>query len=124
MILRKGVIVRERQKEEGAAVQEMSFLSPADFFGETALLAGIGEMATLRALTAVVVYEVNQESFAPLLLERPKLAEDLAAILSVGMLANDEACEPRHQVAHSKFALMRSIRKVFRLARPSARDRL
>jgi small-conductance mechanosensitive channel/CRP-like cAMP-binding protein len=124
MILRKGVIVREREKEDGHK-KEISCLSPADFFGETGLLAGIGEMATLRALTDVIVYEVDQESFAPLLLERPELAQDLAAILSLRMVAIDEASESRYQnAAHSKFALLRSIRKAFRLSRPNANRHL
>jgi hypothetical protein len=76
-------------------------------------------------LTDVIVYEVDQESFAPLLLERPELAQDLAAILSLRMLAIDEAGESRHQnAAHSKFALLRSIRDAFRLARPNANRHL
>ena len=123
MILRKGVIVRELQKDDGR-IQEISYLSPADFFGETGLLAGIGEMATLRALTDVIVFEVDQASFAPLLLERPELAEDLAAILSAQMPTIGEDRELRHQRQHSKFALLGSIRKAFRLARTDARHHL
>src|SRR5690606_12467543 len=123
MILRKGVIVKELQKDDGR-IQEISHLSPADFFGETGLLAGIGEMAALRALTDVIVFEVDQASFAPLLLERPELAEDLAAILSAQMPAIDEDREHLHQRQHSKFALLGSIRKAFRLARTNARHHL
>ena len=123
MILRKGVIVRELQKDDGRT-QESSYLSPADFFGETGLLAGICETATLRALTDVVVFEVDQASFAPLLLERPELAEDLAAILSAQMPAIGETRDLRHQRQHSKFALLGSIRKAFRLTRTNASHHL
>jgi small-conductance mechanosensitive channel len=120
MILRKGVIVRERE----GRMQEAPHLSPGDFFGETGLLAGIGEMATLRAMTDIVVYEVDQESFAPLLLERPELAENIAAILSARMPTIGKGGEPRQQSAHSKFALLRSIQEVFRLKRLNTRHHL
>jgi signal-transduction protein with cAMP-binding, CBS, and nucleotidyltransferase domain len=105
-------------------MQETPHLSPGDFFGETGLLAGIGEMATLRAMTDIVVYEVDQESFAPLLLERPELAENIAAILSARMPTIGKGGEPRQQSAHSKFALLRSIQEVFRLKRLNTRHHL
>jgi hypothetical protein len=70
-------------------------------------------------MTDIVVYEVDQESFAPLLLERPELAESLAAILSARMPATGKGSEPRQQRVHSKFALLRSIQEVFRLKRPN-----
>jgi len=122
MIVRKGVIVRERHEADGH-IQEMYHLSPGDFFGETGLLAGFGEMSTLRAMTDVVAYDVDQETFAALLIERPEVAENIAAILSAGMPAIGESREPG-QSAHSKIALLKSIQKVFRLNRPNARHRL
>jgi len=123
MIVRKGVIIRERQEGDGHP-HEVSRLSPGDFFGETGLLAGLGEMSTLRAITEVAAYEVDQESFAPLLIERPEMAENIAAILSAGKPEIGESREPGHQNAYSKFALLGSIRKAFRLARTNARHHL
>lgn len=122
MIVRKGVIVRKRQEGDGH-MQEVSHLSPGDFIGETGLLAGFGEMSTLRAMTDVVAYEVDQESFAPLLIERPEVADSIAAILSAGMQATGESGKPAKS-AHSKFALLKSIQKVFSLNRPNARHHL
>ena len=58
--------------------EDLGRLAPGDFFGETGLLAGIGEGYTLEALTRVTVYEIDQQAFAPLLMKRPALAEDLA----------------------------------------------
>ncbi|MBZ9799586.1 mechanosensitive ion channel family protein [Mesorhizobium sp. ES1-4] len=112
MIVRKGVIVRQHA-QGNASMQEVGRLAPGDFFGETGLLAGIGEMPTLRAMTHVVVYKIDQESFAPLLLNRPEMAEDLAAILSMGTSAYGETGMPGQQHESSKFALLNAIQAVF-----------
>jgi small-conductance mechanosensitive channel/CRP-like cAMP-binding protein len=112
MIVQTGVIVRQR--EDDARLHEIGHLAPGDFFGETGLLAGIGEMSTLRAMSHVVVYEIDQVSFAPLLLERPEMAEDLAAILATGMSTLDENCKAEQQHASSRFALLKAIQTVFR----------
>jgi CRP-like cAMP-binding protein len=71
-------------------------------------------MSTLRAMSHVVVYEIDQASFAPLLLERPEMAEDLAAILATGMSTLDDNGKPGQQHASSSFALLKAIETVFR----------
>ena len=76
MMVRAGVIVMRRDGEETGR------LAPGDFFGETGLLAGMGEAFTLEALTRVTTYEIDQQAFAPLLENRPTMAEDLALSLS------------------------------------------
>ncbi|MCF6110465.1 mechanosensitive ion channel family protein [Mesorhizobium muleiense] len=113
MIVRTGIIVRLRG-EDDARMQEIGRLAPGDFFGETGLLAGIGEMFTLRAMTHVVVYEIDQKSFAPLLLDRPEMAEDLAAILAASMSAFGESGAAGQPHVGSKVALHKAIEKVFR----------
>jgi hypothetical protein len=76
MIVRAGVVVMRRGGGEAGR------LAPGDFFGETGLLAGMGEACTLEALTRVTVYEIDQAAFGPLIENRPALAEDLALSLS------------------------------------------
>jgi small-conductance mechanosensitive channel len=110
MIVRTGIIVRERG-EDDAHPQEIGHLSPGDFFGETGLLAGIGETSTLRAMSHVVVYEIDQQSFAPLLLDRPEMAEDLAAVLSARMSLGGSSAGQEHAV--SKFALLKAMQTIF-----------
>jgi hypothetical protein len=61
-----------------------------------------------------VVYEIDQESFAPLLLERPAMAEDLAAILSSGMSVSSESSKAGQQHARSSSALVKAIHAAFR----------
>ena len=112
MIVQTGVIIRQRGDDARAV--EIARLAPGDFFGETGLLAGIGEASTLRAMSHVVVYEIDQESFAPLLLERPEMADDLAAILSSGISASRESGKAEHHHAHSSLALVKAIHSAFR----------
>ena len=76
MIIRAGIVVMHRGGEEAGR------LAPGDFFGETGLLAGIGEACTLQAMTRVTVYEIDQAAIEPLIRNRPVLAEDLALDLS------------------------------------------
>ena len=80
MIVRSGALVATRQ--EGHREIELGRLAPGDYFGESGLLIGVGEAASLRALTFVVVYEIDQTSLTPLLHDRPGIAEELAATLS------------------------------------------
>ena len=116
MIVRAGVIVRQREEKDGAPSREVGRLAPGDFFGETGLLAGIGETATLRAMNYVVVYEIDQQSFAPLLLDRPGMADDLAAILSARISALSESDASGQPHAHSEFALRKAILMLFQSA--------
>jgi len=52
MIIRTGVVVVSCHAEEGEL--ELRRLAPGDYFGESALLPGACEMATIRALTFTV----------------------------------------------------------------------
>lgn len=112
MIVRAGVIIRQRQ-EDGAHLRDVGRFAPGDFFGETGLLAGIGETATLRAMNHVVVYEIDQQSFAPLLLDRPDMADDLAAILSARLSSLDEGDAAGRPQTNSEFALRKAILMLF-----------
>ena len=113
MIVRAGIIVRQLG-EDDAPLQEIGRLAPGDFFGEAGLLAGLGETSTLRAMSHVVVYEIDQKSFAPLLTDRPEMAENLAEILSARISTAGESGISGQQHASSKFALLKAIQAVFR----------
>ena len=71
-------------------------------------------MATLRAVSPVEVCEIDHDSFAPLLRERPGMAEDLAAILSARMTPPGLGAPPAEQHLLSKVTLLRAIERVFR----------
>lgn len=76
MIIRSGIVTITGETLRGIR------LAPGDFFGEAGLLTGAAEFGVVEALTSVVVYEVTQEGLAPLLKERPMIADDLGALLS------------------------------------------
>lgn len=79
-IVRSGAAAVTRQ-DEGHEI-ELRRLAPGDFFGEGGLLTGAGEPGTIRALTPVVAYEVTRAALAPLLRERPSMADELASLLA------------------------------------------
>ncbi len=107
MMIRAGVIV---MRHDG---NEVGRLAPGDFLGETGLLAGMVEASTMEALTRVTVYEVDQTAFAPLLVNRPAMAEDLALSLTRRSLSGRTA-EPRslHQ-DHRVHVLRKAIERIF-----------
>ena len=110
MIVQSGTIVRLRTDDEGREI-EIGYLAPGDFFGETGLLAGVGEVSSLRAMTHVVTFEIDQQSFGPLLLERPEMAENLAAVLATRIPISSEATGQSH--LRSKHALRDAVRAMF-----------
>jgi small-conductance mechanosensitive channel len=75
MIMRSGAAVVQRREEDQEI--ELGRLAPGDCFGEGGLLTGAGEIGTIRALTFVVVYEIAKSGLAPLLQDRPGIAEEL-----------------------------------------------
>jgi small-conductance mechanosensitive channel/CRP-like cAMP-binding protein len=79
MIMRSGVASATRR--DGKVETELRRLAPGDIFGERGLLTGAGEQGTVKALTFVVVYEITQDGLAPLLRDRPALADELGAVL-------------------------------------------
>jgi small-conductance mechanosensitive channel/CRP-like cAMP-binding protein len=80
MVIRSGVVSIVRHEAE--VETELRRLAPGDFFGERGLLTGTGEPGSIRALTFVVVYEITQEGLAPLLRDRPAMAEELGSVLA------------------------------------------
>lgn len=98
-IVRTGVLAVTSRN--GEVEIETGRLAPGDFFGEGGLLTGTGASGTVRALTFVVVYEIALENLAPLIHDRPSIAEELGAALlhrkqSVDTPHKVTGDEPRH----------------------------
>lgn len=108
MIIKAGIVSIKKGDRETAR------LAPGDFFGEGGFLAGIGESHTLQAVTRVTVYEIDKDAFAPLLRDRPELAEDLAANLAHREALSDNAELPAMHREHRRSDLLQSIRSMFR----------
>ena len=80
IVIRSGVVAVSRRDGDGET--EVSRLSPGDYFGESGLFTGSGEIGTVRALTPVVVYEVGQAGLATLMHERPGIADEISVTLA------------------------------------------
>lgn len=115
MIVRSGALVATRQ--EGHKEIELGRLAPGDYFGESGLLIGLGEAASLRALTFVVVYEIDQASLTPLLRDRPGIAEELAATLSRRIETGQHSFAPEGATMNggSMTSLVTRIRHLFQV---------
>jgi small-conductance mechanosensitive channel len=107
MMVRAGVIAMRHEEED------FGRLAPGDFFGETGLLAGMGEVYTLEALTRVTVYEIDQQAFAPVLENRPAMAEDLAFSLSRRAQQVQAGAPQGRQQERSVHAFLRAIQTIF-----------
>jgi small-conductance mechanosensitive channel/CRP-like cAMP-binding protein len=79
-IIRSGVLVVSRHEHDREV--ELDRLAPGDYFGEDGLFTGSGEEGTIRALTAVVIYEVGQAALAKLMHDRPSIADEVSITLS------------------------------------------
>ena len=114
MIIRSGIVVVTRR--DRMPDPELVRLAPGDFFGEAGLLTGTGEFGTIEAQTFVVVYEITQEGLAPLLRDRPAIAEDLGALLA-RRVATERARLQEHEAAEAKSAprLSARIRHLFNI---------
>ena len=80
VVIRNGVIAVSRREDDHDV--ELDRLAPGDFFGEDGLFTGAGEPATVRALTAVVAYEVGQAAMATLMQDRPSIADEISVTLA------------------------------------------
>ncbi|RDJ10597.1 Crp/Fnr family transcriptional regulator [Rhizobium grahamii] len=109
MIIKAGIVTMRDGDDEVAR------LTPGDFFGEQGSLAGVEEIHTLQAVTRVTAFELDQKAFAPLLKERPELADELAANLAhrenAAMGFRFQPAQPEHR----RLDLLKRIRSIFRI---------
>lgn len=80
MVVRSGVLAITRR--DGPQEVEIARLAPGDFFGEEGLLMGEREKGSAKALTFVVLFEIAKEALAPLMEDRPGMADELSAVLA------------------------------------------
>lgn len=115
MIVRSGVLVVTRREHD--LEFELARLAPGDCFGEMGLLMSAGEHGTIRALTFVVVYEIAQAGLAPLLRDRPSIAEDLGVTLARRAETEKHLFGPQQKIAEigSVPRLVARIRHLFEL---------
>ena len=88
-------------------------LFPGDYAGEASLLTGAPRNATIEAVTASMVYEIDKAHFEPFLSARPDMAERLAAALVARNAERDAVNAPANGAAHTALALMANQIRAF-----------
>lgn len=113
IIVRSGILAVIR--DEAGKQLELARLAPGDSFGEAGLLTGTGEAGSIRALTYVVVYEIEKATLAPLLHDRPSLVDELGLILSRRSEAEKHLYRHTSEVSgiHAVPGLVSRIRQLF-----------
>lgn len=115
MVIRSGVAAIEEIDDNKTI--ELGRLAPGDFFGERGVLMGSFELANVRALTPVIIYEIPKESLAAILRERPTFAEELGLLLSTRSKAEEALHhDERVSAAQHPVALTVRIKQLFRLS--------
>jgi len=80
-ILKSGRLRVETAQSDGTTIELAEFRS-GDLFGERSLLTGEPRSATVVAVEDSEVFELDKESFAPILQANPRLAEALGLLLA------------------------------------------
>ena len=113
VIIRTGVVGVSCHSEEGEL--ELRRLAPGDYFGESGLIPGACETATVRALTFTVVYEVGQAALARLMQDRPSITDEIKQTLSQRAKLGASGATGDHGVADvpSISALVSRMRQIF-----------
>ncbi len=83
-------VFRPAGDQDGAEV-ELARLCAGSYFGEMSLLTGERRSASVSAHTKARVLEIPKSAMAPILLQRPSLAEDLARIMAERKLSTETA---------------------------------
>ena len=115
MILRSGVAVVEESDEIQGRI-ELGRLAPGDYFGERGVLLGALELADVKALTPVVIYEIAKERLATILRERPVVAEEMAQLLNARTQAEEQLHQNLQEVQPQVSAISMRIRQFFHLS--------
>lgn len=86
-MLAAGVAEVQVAGADGVA-QRATVLGPGDCFGEMSLLTGAERSADVLAMSALVLFEIDGDALAPLLLARPPLADALSRTVAAHLEAD------------------------------------
>jgi len=113
-VVREGIFVIRVRDADGVD-HEIARLFPGDYVGEASLLTGAKRNATVQALTACAVYEIDKSNFEPFMSARPEMVEMLAAALVARTADRDAARDSVSVVSASVLiAMANQIRAFFR----------
>ncbi len=104
----------------GEHENEINQLEAVDFFGEMSLMTGEPRISTVVALTDVLCYRLDKESFQETIRQRPEMAEMIAGVLAERRAQRDQAYEllgeARSQhVAEDRISILAKMRRFFHI---------
>ncbi len=91
-IIGAGVLSLTRVSSVGEI--EMMRLGPGDHFGEIGLLTGAAAEARISAMAPTILYELAKDDLAPILEERPPIAQELCRALARRQAAGQLIASP------------------------------
>ncbi|MEM1198773.1 MAG: cyclic nucleotide-binding domain-containing protein, partial [Pseudomonadota bacterium] len=112
-------VFRPVNDKDGPEV-ELARLCTGSYFGEMSLLTGERRSASVSAHTKARVLEIPKSAMAPILLQRPSLAEDLARIMAQRKLSTESAISDgdgksfADRLSESTRELVQRIQKFFK----------
>lgn len=105
----------------GDQENEINQLEAVDFFGEMSLMTGAPRASTVVALSDVLCYRLDKESFQETISQRPEIAELIAGVLAERSAQRDLAYELLGQersehVAEDRHSILAKMRRFFHLS--------
>lgn len=93
-ILMEGVLdVYVHQDLQNSQQTKVGQIHPDDIFGEKSLLTGEKRSATVKAVTESVVIEIEKKDLAPILKERPIVAEGMSNVMAERLMKTEKSKE-------------------------------
>jgi len=120
VVARGQVQVGKTGVDVGTTQVTLATLGEGKYFGEMSLLTGAPRTATVSAIGAVEVFELDRDALAPILHDDPALADTLSRILAERVAATVARFESRREEYASRHAveqhsLLQKIRGFFGL---------
>ena len=98
-ILREGLLSVSIAKPDSGEEIEVAQLAPGSFVGEMSLLTGAPRSATVTPIVDSMCYEITRAIMAPLMENRPELAQQLSDVLAERQLRNSAKLESAVKVS-------------------------
>jgi small-conductance mechanosensitive channel len=106
-IVHEGLLKVTIEHEHGAT--EVGRVRPGQFFGEMSLMTGAPRSATVMPMVDSKAYEISREVLAPILRDRPEVAELMSEVLAERQISNAPKLENGGQPLGERATLAQQI---------------
>ncbi|MCX7338064.1 MAG: mechanosensitive ion channel family protein [Alphaproteobacteria bacterium] len=105
------VILKTTQSDGTDHLETINVLHQGGYFGERALLLGENRVATVKAKSDAIVYEIKKESFGSILKKNPAIIHDIGNVIDKRDSQISEALSHTHESEHQSDEYLRTIIK-------------